>query len=160
MHLLLGLLMAIAGSVSQISAPAETDEILARLSNLHVDKTQIYKIRDITIRRDALSISFNRGTIGFFEPVMGRVIGAVFIGSGEVVAIPPDPVEKQQLYKFTGSPLLNEPFNAAVLRFTDDTAVDVERSKSGSSAIDVTFSSDEGLARAVDPVSRARTFVA
>jgi hypothetical protein len=121
MRLLLGLLMAVVGSVPQVSPPAETDEILALLSKLHVDKTQIYNIRDITIRRDVLSISFNRGTIAFLEPVVGRVIGAVFIGSGELVAIPPDPIEKQQLYKFTGSPLLNQPFSAAILRFTDGT---------------------------------------
>ena len=49
----------------------------------------------------------------------------MFIGSGEVVAIPPDAIEKQELYKFTGSPVLNEPFHAAIFRFTDNTYADI-----------------------------------
>ena len=113
------LLVVFAGS-SQFQ-PSETDEILAQLSKIRLDKKQIYNIRDITIRRDAASISFNRGTIAFLEPIRGKVTGGVFIGSGEIVAIPPDAVEKQQIHKYTNSPILNEPFAAGFFRFTDDT---------------------------------------
>src|SRR5262249_237884 len=117
MRLLLGLLIALSVTTS-IAEPAETDEILAQLSKIRLDKKQIYSIRDITIRRYTASISFNRGTIAFLEPVRGKITGAVFIGNGEIVAIPPDAVEKQQLSKFTKSPVLNEPFAAAFFRFT------------------------------------------
>ena len=113
------LLVVFAGS-SQFQ-PSETDEILAQLAKIRLDKKQIYNIRDITIRRDTASISFNRGTIAFLEPIKGKVTGAVFIGSGEIVALPPDAVEKQQIHKYTNSPILNEPFGAAFFRFTDDT---------------------------------------
>src|SRR5580698_5897928 len=102
MRALLCLFVAVVVGTSFIEY-SETDEILAQLSKIHLDKKQIYNIRDVTIRRDAAAISFNRGTIAFLEPVMGKVTGAVFIGSGEIVAIPPDAVEKQQLYKFTRS---------------------------------------------------------
>lgn len=119
--MLIGLLVALFGAVFQASAPGEADEILAQLSKIRLDKKQIYNIRDITIRRDALSISFNRGTLAFLEPVFGKVTGAVFIGDGEVVAIPPDSIEKQQIYRFTGSPILNESFRAGFFRFTDNT---------------------------------------
>jgi hypothetical protein len=101
--------------------PGETDAILAQLSKIRLDKKQMYNVRDITIRRDVASISFNRGTIAFLEPVHGKVTGAVFIGNGEIVTIPPDAVEKQQMHQFTGSAILNEPFKAAFFRFTDDT---------------------------------------
>src|SRR6266850_3237661 len=121
MRLLVGLLIAMLGAGTQNSPPAGPGEILAQLSKIHLDKKQIYNIRDISLRRDALSITLNRGTIAFLEPIMGKVTGAVFIGSGEVVAIPPDAVEKQQVFKFTGSPVLNEPFQAAFFRFTDGT---------------------------------------
>ncbi len=120
MRTLLGLLIAVLASVSTIE-PGETDQILDQLLKIRLDKKQIYTLRDVTIRRDVASISFKRGTIAFLEPVMGKVTGAVFIGSGEIVAIPPDAVEKQQMHKFTGSPVLNEPFGAGFFRFTDDT---------------------------------------
>jgi len=125
MRLFFVLLIFMFGTVPQSSVAAEADDVLAQLSKIRLDKKQFYNIRDITIRRDALSIALNRGTIAFLEPVLGRVTGAVFIGSGEVVAIPPDAIEKQQLYKFTGSPVLNEPFHAAIFRFTDNTYADI-----------------------------------
>ena len=120
MRVLVGLLLVVFAGSSQFQ-PSETDEILAQLSKIRLDKKQIYNIRDITIRRDTASISFNRGTIAFLEPIKGKVTGAVFIGNGEIVALPPDAVEKQQIHKYTNSPILNEPFGAAFFRFTDDT---------------------------------------
>lgn len=127
MRVLIGLLIALFGAVPQSPAPGEADGILAQLSKIRLDKKQIHSIRDVTIRRDVLSISLTRGVIAFLEPVMGKVTGAVFIGSGEVVAIPPTAIEKQQVYKFTGSPVLNEPFRAAVFRFTDGTYEEISR---------------------------------
>jgi len=107
--------------------PVEADEILAQLSKIRLDKKQVYSIRDITIRRDVLTFALNRGAIAFLEPVKGKVTGAVFIGTGEIVAIPPDAIEKQQVHKFTGTPILNEPFQAAVFRFTDNTYEEITK---------------------------------
>ncbi len=137
MRAFLCLLVATVVSVSFIEY-SETDEILAQLSKIHLDKKQIYNIRDITIHRDAAAISFNRGTIAFLEPVMGKVTGAVFIGSGEIVAIPPDAVEKQQLFKFTHSPVLDEPFEAAFFRFTDNTYEEIVKAFKEHAEEDVT----------------------
>src|SRR5262249_30444177 len=104
------------------AAPAvQEGAAITRLPALKLDRTRIYSARDLAIRRDALSISFNRGTLAFTESVEGLVTGAVFRGSGDILAIPPGAVEKQQLYRFTRSALLNEHFETAVLRFTDGT---------------------------------------
>jgi len=100
---------------------AQEDPTLAALSKIHLDKTQIYSVRDITITRDVLSISFNRGVIAFVGPIEGKVTGAVFIGSGDILAIPPDAIEKKQLFRYTRTALLNEHFETAVFRFTDTT---------------------------------------
>ena len=127
MRVLIGFLIALFAAVPQNAAPGEADEILAQLSKIRLDKKQIRSIRDVTIRRDVLAITLARGTIGFLEPVAGKVTGAVFIGSGEVVAIPPDTVERQQIYKFTGSPILTEPFHSAIFRFTDNTYEEILR---------------------------------
>ena len=111
--LILGLLM--------LALPVQSEPTLEQLSNIHLDKTQIYSVRDISLNRDVFSISLNRGTIAFTEGLGGHVTGAVFVGSGDILAITPDPVEKQQLFRYTKSALLNEHFESAVFRFTDGT---------------------------------------
>src|SRR6267378_705579 len=121
MRILAGFIVALFGVVSQSSPPNEANDVLGQLSKVRLDKTQIFHVRDITIRRDALSITLNLGLIAFLEPVREKVTGAVFIGNGEIVAIPPNSIEKQQIYKFTGLPVLNETFQNAVFHFTDDT---------------------------------------
>ncbi len=126
MRVVIGLLIAMFGAVFQSSTPG-ADEILTQLSKIRLDKKQLYNVRDITLRRDALTIALNRGVIAFLEPVQGKVTGAVFIGSGEIVTIPPDPIEKQQIYKFTGTPILNEMFQTAVFRFTDGTYEEIRK---------------------------------
>lgn len=95
--------------------------MLAQLSKIRLDKKQIYRVRDITLSRDVLSISLNRGVLAFTEALDGKVTGAVFLGSGDILAIPPNPIEKQQLFRYTQSALLNEHFETAVFRFTDGT---------------------------------------
>jgi hypothetical protein len=104
-----------------LAAAAQSETTLAQLSKIHLDKSKIYSVRDISLNRDALSISLNRGTIAFTETLEGKVTGAVFIGSGDILAFPPNLIEKQQLFRHTRSALLNEHFEAAVFRFTDGT---------------------------------------
>src|SRR5215475_1717987 len=114
MRIVASLLILLFGAITQSSTPSEADGILTQLSKIRLDKKQVYNVRDITIRRDVLTIAMNRGVVAFFEPINEKITGAVFIGSGELVAIPPDPIEKQQIYKFTGTPILNEAFQTAI----------------------------------------------
>ena len=138
MQVLLGLFMAILGGLFQTAPPGEAQEILTQLSKIRLDKSHIQYIRDITIRRDVLTVALNRGAIAFLEPINGKVTGAVFIGSGEIVAIPPDPIEKEQVYKFTGTPVLNETFETVILRFTDNTYEEIRKEIADRAAEDVT----------------------
>ena len=138
MQAVLGLFVAIFGGLFQTAPPGEAQEILTQLSKIRLDKSHIQYIRDITIRRDVLTVALNRGAIAFLEPINGKVTGAVFIGSGEIVAIPPDPIEKEQVYKFTGTPVLNETFETAILRFTDNTYEEIRKEIADRAAEDVT----------------------
>jgi hypothetical protein len=113
-------LILLAAPAYQAAQPP-TDPTLAQLSRLRLDKSQIYSVRDIAINRDVFSISLNRGAIAFTEAIDGRVTGAVFIGSGDILAIPSDPVEKKQLFRYTKTALLTEHFETAIFRFTDGT---------------------------------------
>jgi hypothetical protein len=138
MQAVLGLFVAIFGGLFQTAPPGEAQGILTQLSKIRLDKSHIQYIRDITIRRDVLTVALNRGAIAFLEPINGKVTGAVFIGSGEIVAIPPDPIEKEQVYKFTGTPVLNETFETAILRFTDNTYEEIRKEIADRAAEDVT----------------------
>jgi len=104
---------------------ADVESTIKQLSGIRLDRAQVYSVRDITISRDVFSITLNRGTLAFTEAVDGRVTGAVFIGSGDVLAIPPDAIEKRQLFRYTTSALLSERFETAVFRFTDATSEEI-----------------------------------
>jgi hypothetical protein len=119
------LIFAAFAASASFAAPAEADAMLAQLSKIRLDKKQIYSVRGITLDRDVLSISLNRGVLAFTEAVDGKITGAVFVGNGDILAIPPDPVEKQQIFRYTKSALLNEHFETAVFRFTDATYDDI-----------------------------------
>jgi hypothetical protein len=115
-------LLMLAGTAAQASSAApDAADLMARLSRLELSAGDVREVRNLTLRRDVVSVSFTRGIIAFLEPVDGRVTGAFFLGAGEVLAIPPDEVERRQMDRFTGSPILNERFDAAFLRFTDGT---------------------------------------
>lgn len=95
------------------------------LNALRVDPAAVYTIdpaNRIELRRGDAKLSFDDGMIAFFAPLDGRVSGAVFAGRGHALALPRSTVEKQQMAVFLGSPVLDQDFISAYLRFTDDSA--------------------------------------
>jgi hypothetical protein len=95
--------------------------LLKALEEIRFDLKHVYRVRDLSVRRDAITLNFDRGRIIFLEPVNGVVTGLLFWGQGTLVATPPHKIEKQQLNLFAGSPTLSERFGEAFLRFTDET---------------------------------------
>src|ERR1700730_11935335 len=105
-------------------------EVYEQLTALRVDSATLYEIDSanrIELRRGDVQLSFKQGKLAFLQPFDGRVTGAVFLGRGHILAAPRDPVEKQQMAHFLGSPVLDQDFASACLRFTDDTAADLLR---------------------------------
>jgi hypothetical protein len=115
----------LAAAPRRADSPAR--ELYQSLNNLRVDPSRVYTVREIALRRDAVRISLSEGKLAFLTPLDGKVIGAVFIGRGRVLAVPRDAVEKFSIARFLGTPLLDEPFSKAYLRFTDGTAAELER---------------------------------
>ncbi|MBI2956668.1 MAG: hypothetical protein HYY26_05090 [Acidobacteria bacterium] len=117
------------------AAPAETPRtaraLLEKLQGLRLDTHQAYKVTDLYLRRDALRLNLRHGTLIFLEPIEGRVTGAIFDGAGEILIVPPDRPERQQMLKFTGSPILTETFNRAYFRFSDNTAEELRAQIAG-----------------------------
>jgi Peptidase family M1 domain len=119
------LLFALKSTAAQQPTAPESRDALAlygQLNEVAVDPSQVYFIRGARINRGGINLYFDRGFIGFFTPVAGRITGATFLGEGEVLLIPPDPAEKRSLAQFTKSAVLEERFTSAYLRFTDGTA--------------------------------------
>ena len=105
-------------------------ELYDAIKALRIDTSNVYRIapaNHIQLRRGDAVLSFDEGTVTFFSPLDGQITGAVFSGRGHVLAAPRDPVEKQQMGRFLGAPVLDQEFINGYLRFTDDTAGELLR---------------------------------
>ena len=108
-----------------VPAPAEKDAaaLYRDLLNPAFDPSDVYHVRDVSIEREDLHVSFSDGTIALMRSIDGHVTGAVFEGSGEVLLFPPNRAERVSMALFTGSGVLEQSFSSAYLRFFDDRLV-------------------------------------
>jgi len=84
-----------------------------------MDTGKFAHAENVSIARDAIHLTFLDGTIQFAQPVNGVVFAAVFHGNGRVDAVPPNPLELQQLRLFTKQEKLSMAFTDATFSFTD-----------------------------------------
>jgi hypothetical protein len=113
-------------------------ELYDAIKALRIDSSNVYRIapaNHIQLRRGDAVLSFDEGTVTFFSPLDGQITGAVFSGRGHVLAAPRDPVEKQQMGRFLGAPVLDQEFINGYLRFTDDTAGELLRQFSAANLV-------------------------
>jgi Peptidase family M1 domain len=108
------------------SLPADPRAIYQALNELRPDGTRVYTIHHIAIRRDVVNLTFVEGKLAFLQPLDGHITGAVFTGEGRVFATPRDRGERQSLAQFLGLPMLDVGFSKLILRFTDDTAAEIQ----------------------------------
>jgi hypothetical protein len=121
--LLLGSERLRAQSVAN-TQPASVGRAVAlyrQILSAELDPAEVHAIRRVSLEREDLHISFNDGTIALMKSTDGHITGAVFEGVGEVLLIAPDRAERTSLGLFTGSPVLEQRFGSAYLRFADDT---------------------------------------
>ncbi|MBZ5701903.1 MAG: hypothetical protein LAN84_08645 [Acidobacteriia bacterium] len=109
------------------TSPSSPREIYEALNRVRVDEQAVYPVQQLELRRGDVRLAFDEGTLAFLTPCNGRITGAVFSGRGHALAAPRDPVEKQQLARFVGAPVLDQEFRTAYLRFTDDTAGELQK---------------------------------
>jgi hypothetical protein len=106
------------------AADVSPRDLLSTLNSLQLDAENVYTVTSkdrVEIRKGDAVLSFQDGQIAFFQPFEGHVTGFVFTGIGHVLALPRDPVEKQQLARFLGAPVLDQQFLSTYIRFTDNT---------------------------------------
>jgi hypothetical protein len=130
MRLAAAFLVILSCTVADLSSGATrtAHELYDALNALRLDPQSSYRIKPehhIELRRGDAKISFDEGQLILLSPLDGQITGAVFAGRGHVLALPRDIVEKQQLGRFLGSPILDQDFASAYIRFTDSTAADL-----------------------------------
>jgi len=110
------------------AAESSPRDALAALNALRLDSDHVYTIAPsdrIELRLGDIVLTFEEGKIAFYQPFDGKITGFVFSGLGHTLALPRDPVEKQQMARFLGAPVLDQRFVSMYARFTDDTAKDL-----------------------------------
>ncbi|MBV8632550.1 MAG: hypothetical protein JOZ83_16610 [Silvibacterium sp.] len=88
-------------------------------------------VSELTLKRDAAVFTFHSGAFAFYGEVNGKITGAVFRGQGSLHLEPPIEQERRSIALLTKEPKLDENFESAVLRFTDDTAAEIRKASSG-----------------------------
>ncbi len=118
------LLAAAAPALAQAPTPppeGRAPALYRQLRAVGLDPARVYRVRDVSIDRRALHVTFADGMIAFTKTIEGRVTGAFFAGEGEVLVSPPTRVDRASLALFTGAAILEQKFTSAYLRFNDDT---------------------------------------
>jgi hypothetical protein len=82
-------------------------------------------VENIVLHRDNGVLTLKSGTIAFTPQVAGRDTLAVFVGEGEFTFDPVLPVEKAHLKIVTDQETVREPFDRALLCFSDDTGKEI-----------------------------------
>jgi hypothetical protein len=107
---------------------ADLKTVRADLQHLSIDKTEIWRVRELQLSKGGATMYLSEGVLAFAAPVDGHRIAAVFstanvdAGDAEIIALPPVAAERASLARFTQSPNLDEHFSSALLFFADNTA--------------------------------------
>lgn len=121
---------SLTAPVRSLPAVHTAHELYDALNAVRLDPASVYQIKPdnrIELRRGDAKISLDEGQLIFFSPLDGKVTGAVFAGRGHILALPRDTIERQQLARFLGAPILDQDFASGYIRFTDATSDDLLR---------------------------------
>jgi hypothetical protein len=133
----------ISNADKQLSSSTEDPRALYQaLNELRPNGAQVYTVHELNLRRDVISLTLIDGKIAFLPSLGGQVTGAVFTGHGHILATPRDPGERRSLSQFVGVPILDQSFSRLYLRFTDDTASEIQeqlKSDGGKESVDSQF---------------------
>ena len=110
------------------ASKANSDPTYQALRNIGLSG-EVVATHSLVLKRDAGTLIFKSGNLYFLAPVAGKVTGAVFVGEGNFQLAPSVKAERQSLSILTKDPegVINEEFNQAVFRFTDDTYGEVKK---------------------------------
>jgi hypothetical protein len=83
--------------------------------------TKVYRVSNLTMKRDTGTFTFRSGSFSFLAPVLGHVTTGVFVGDGSFAFKPAGDLAALRLKRMMGSDSVNEDFTALVVFFSDVT---------------------------------------
>jgi hypothetical protein len=89
--------------------------------------TKVYRVENLTLKRDVGTFTFRSGSFSFLPPVLGRVTTGVFVGDAEFTLEPAFEIATKHLHRIAGVDSVDEEFSAMVVYFTDATFDEVSR---------------------------------
>jgi hypothetical protein len=102
-------------------ATVEIENQYVRMRNLDLDEDNVMEAGGMSITKDVAEFELKSGHLYFFDPVSENVVAAYFQGAGNFRLSTDDPMEKQQILRFTGQEDVDREFEGAIFFFTDDT---------------------------------------
>src|SRR5579871_583616 len=112
-------------AISLPVAAGPANDLARAIRENALDRDACYRVRDLTLTKEEISVYLTDGYLMFGKPVAGRPVNAIFTtdvegGDGEVLLRPPTLAERRSLASYTGSPILDEHFSSALFVFTGD----------------------------------------
>src|SRR5580765_3846456 len=107
-------------------ALANNEPTYLKLRNIKLG-TEMVRVNNFTMKREAGVFIFKSGAFQFVEPVNGKITGAVFVGDGSFTLTPPIELERRNLAILTKGQPFEEQFSGAVLRFTDGSEEEIRK---------------------------------
>ena len=108
-------------------AAVTVEPVLQELDQLHPMPDQSFPVHGVTLRRDAGVFTLTEGRVWPLSPVNGRIIGAVYVGTGRFQFAPPNAMERQQLHQYLSTDQIDSPIKRVVLLFADGTLDSIRR---------------------------------
>jgi hypothetical protein len=118
------------------SAPralANNEPTYVKLRNITLG-TEVVRVNNLTLKREAGIFTFKYGTFHLLEPVNGKITGAVFLGDASFALTPPVDVERRNLVILTKGQPFDEQFTHAVFRFTDGSEEEIRKASVANNA--------------------------
>ena len=101
-------------------------QLYDQIKNVSFDEGKVAEVESLVLKRDVAVFRLNKGKICLFQPIRGKVTGAVFLGEGTFEFSPPTEIEKYQLKKFTQQENLRVKFEELYVAFSDTTDLELE----------------------------------
>jgi hypothetical protein len=113
-------------AISFGQANQQVKELYDLIKNGPLDEKKVAEVQSLVLKRDVGVFRLNKGKVCLFQPILGKVTGAVFVGDGVFEFSPPTEIEKYQLKRFTKQENLSEEFAQLYLMFSDTTDMELE----------------------------------
>ncbi len=101
-------------------------ELYDQIKNVSLDEQKVAEVESLVLKRDVAIFRLNKGKMCLFQPIEGKVTGAVFVGEGIFEFSPPTEIERYQLKRFTQQENLSVEFEELYLWFSDTTGTELE----------------------------------